>query len=401
MGDVEASAALEARLESLLLQTTLPALSLDATALRRCAIAASVYASLTCDGSDESALAPLLLGPGCDALEEYVFGETEASEESEEPVLLRFDEQPSREHFLLHCVLGNQPALFPFDAAEPLFQSCAEWVRDGVPDVHALAASFPPHTGVVVSDCSAPGQPRTRCTLSDFAQRYESASEPLLYLRDLHMVASRPGFDYQAPALFSWDWPNACHDGGLEGASDLRFVYLGRAGTCTATHCDIGNSYSWSASLCGAKKWTLYPPSATHLLMDRWGGRPPAWPLDEACSRVLWPRAHTAPCLHFTQRAGEVVFVPSGWRHNVVNLEDSLSVNANWFNAGNIHWLAHHALVEQAGEGGAAQRLAAVLSFRERELRAQSDTDRLEALLRALSLKRIEQLLPQLQNKDA
>lgn len=42
------------------------------------------------------------------------------------------------------------------------------------------------------------------------------------------------------------------------------------------------------------------------------------------------------------QRAGQTVFVPSGWHHQVWNLEDTISVNHNWFNGCNIHciWAA-------------------------------------------------------------
>ncbi len=39
-----------------------------------------------------------------------------------------------------------------------------------------------------------------------------------------------------------------------------------------------------------------------------------------------------------TQEAGEAIFVPSGWHHEVENLANTLSVNANWLNAFNAHW---------------------------------------------------------------
>ena len=38
------------------------------------------------------------------------------------------------------------------------------------------------------------------------------------------------------------------------------------------------------------------------------------------------------------QGPGEAIFVPSGWFHVVENLEDTLSINHNWFNAHNCHW---------------------------------------------------------------
>lgn len=36
------------------------------------------------------------------------------------------------------------------------------------------------------------------------------------------------------------------------------------------------------------------------------------------------------------QEAGEAIFVPSGWYHQVQNLQDTISINHNWFNGYNL-----------------------------------------------------------------
>ena len=36
------------------------------------------------------------------------------------------------------------------------------------------------------------------------------------------------------------------------------------------------------------------------------------------------------------QETGDVIFVPSGWHHQVLNLEDTISINHNWFNGANV-----------------------------------------------------------------
>lgn len=41
---------------------------------------------------------------------------------------------------------------------------------------------------------------------------------------------------------------------------------------------------------------------------------------------------------NYSQEAGEVIFVPSGWHHTVENLQDTLSINHNWLNGFNLHW---------------------------------------------------------------
>lgn len=45
---------------------------------------------------------------------------------------------------------------------------------------------------------------------------------------------------------------------------------------------------------------------------------------------LLHPRLAKAAPVWLEQGPGEVVFVPSGWHHEVWNLDDALSVNCNW-----------------------------------------------------------------------
>jgi hypothetical protein len=37
-----------------------------------------------------------------------------------------------------------------------------------------------------------------------------------------------------------------------------------------------------------------------------------------------------------TQESGETIFVPSGWFHQVLNLEDTISINHNWINEASV-----------------------------------------------------------------
>lgn len=50
-------------------------------------------------------------------------------------------------------------------------------------------------------------------------------------------------------------------------------MYLGPAGTWTPLHSDVLRSHSWSANVCGRKRWLLLPPQHTHMLYDRTGSR--------------------------------------------------------------------------------------------------------------------------------
>lgn len=42
------------------------------------------------------------------------------------------------------------------------------------------------------------------------------------------------------------------------------------AGSWTPLHADVFRSYSWSANVCGKKKWIFLPPSQCHLVFDRY-----------------------------------------------------------------------------------------------------------------------------------
>lgn len=79
------------------------------------------------------------------------------------------------------------------------------------------------------------------------------------------------------------------------------------------------NSFSWSFNVKGTKEWTFYPPSPK---MEQ---SPP-----QNKMRVE-PEA-----LVLLQKAGEAIFVPCGWQHEVRNLEETLSINHNWITTANI-----------------------------------------------------------------
>jgi JmjC domain, hydroxylase len=91
--------------------------------------------------------------------------------------------------------------------------------------------------------------------------------------------------------------------------NDYRFVYWGPPGSTTALHSDVLQSLSWSYNVCGAKEWTFYVPTEISGKGE-----------DEVQVVVL-------------QNAGDLVMVPSGWKHSVVNLEETLSINHNWITA--------------------------------------------------------------------
>ncbi|CAG9465905.1 unnamed protein product [Pedinophyceae sp. YPF-701] len=232
----------------------------------------------------------------------------------------------------------------------------------------------------------------------------QAAGHFLLYLKDWHMVAEFPGYAaYQTPEYFADDWLNGFYDeraargAGLKASTaDYRFVYLGPRGTSTPLHADVLRSFSWSVNLAGKKAWRLVPPDLTHHLLDSHGNVAPSLTRKHADScprrkhllaslrgssasacadavaascacgasaaipestarRFPGLEAASQAAVVVTQGVGEAIFVPSGWFHDVRNVEDTLSINHNWCNGFNIGWVARLFIAELgAAEAGIA-----------------------------------------------
>ncbi|PIO24837.1 hypothetical protein AB205_0046260, partial [Aquarana catesbeiana] len=105
----------------------------------------------------------------------------------------------------------------------------------------------------------------------------------------------------------------------------------------TPFHADVFRSYSWSANICGRKKWLLFPPGSEGNLRDCHGNLP----YDVTSPTLQDPKLYLnyqkcCPPIEVTQEAGEIIFVPSGWHHQVYNVIDTISINHNWVNGCNV-----------------------------------------------------------------
>jgi hypothetical protein len=111
---------------------------------------------------------------------------------------------------------------------------------------------------------------------------------------------------YSIPIYFQSDWLNEkCL---AENEDDFRFVYMGGDGTSTPLHMDVLGTYSWSANICGQKRWRFSKPYS----------------------------------IEFIQEPGDILFVPSEWYHDVTNIGYTISINHNWLNAFNIFRIWKH-----------------------------------------------------------
>lgn len=249
------------------------------------------------------------------------------------------------------------------------WRACTDWVlEDGRPNLHFISSNFGGSI-VQVVDCGSrefTEQKRCEMSVAEFIDRWLDLStvkhvsnstnklngKPLLYLKDWHFVKEYPEYTaYTTPLFFRDDWLNLYLDHyhmhedvdiyrkrDDVSCSDYRFVYMGAKGTWTPFHADVFRSYSWSANVRGKKKWYFLSPEQRHLVFDR-NMKNSVYDIFEEVSETIFPDFKKTLWLECTQDQNEIIFVPSGWYHQVHNLEDTISINHNWFNAYNLSWV--------------------------------------------------------------
>uniref|UniRef100_A0A8C4R1H9 2-oxoglutarate and iron-dependent oxygenase JMJD4 n=1 Tax=Eptatretus burgeri TaxID=7764 RepID=A0A8C4R1H9_EPTBU len=234
---------------------------------------------------------------------------------------VRFAEVPRYDPWFRDCLLPCKPAVLP-PALTATWPARSRWLRaDGTPDLSALAHEFG-DARVPVANCDQrqyDANPKQNMTLYDYIAYWKEhialdyrSPQGCLYLKDWHLCRAFPKADiYSTPIHFSSDWLNEFADS--RQTDDYRFVYIGPKGSWTPFHADVLRSHSWSANMCGRKQWLFYPPGQEDLLRDPLGNLPYDVMIDPL------PNAAPAP-LEIIQEAGEVIFVPSGWYHQVHNL---------------------------------------------------------------------------------
>lgn len=96
-----------------------------------------------------------------------------------------------------------------------------------------------------------------------------------------------------------------------------------RSSVCrTPFHADVLTSYSWSANIVGRKRWLLFPPGEENRLRDAHGQLSFDATSEELNDRKKYPNYDATSLRRFEiiQETGEIIFVPSGWHHQVWNL---------------------------------------------------------------------------------
>ncbi|CAG8456328.1 4864_t:CDS:2 [Ambispora leptoticha] len=162
--------------------------------------------------------------------------------------------------------------------------------------------------------------------------------ESPLYLFDKNFAEKCYGIenDYSVPEYFAEDFFKVLD----KNRPDYRWLIIGPSRAGSTFHKDPNSTSAWNAVITGSKKWIMYPPNIL----------PPGVFTSDDEAEVTSPislmewhlnfykeaqRSHPRP-LEGVCQAGEIIFVPNGWWHMVVNLEDSIAITQNFVGTHNL-----------------------------------------------------------------
>ncbi|KAF2836352.1 Clavaminate synthase-like protein [Patellaria atrata CBS 101060] len=168
----------------------------------------------------------------------------------------------------------------------------------------------------------------------------DSSDESPLYLFDSRFV-EKMGLTVGRDEEDASYWIPDCFGGDLfnilgDQRPNSRWLIIGPTRSGSTFHKDPNATSAWNAVIQGSKYWIMFPPSKT-------GELPPGIFLSADQSEITSPLSIAEYLLEFHALArktpgckegicyrGEVLYVPSGWFHLVLNLEDGIAITQNF-----------------------------------------------------------------------
>lgn len=167
---------------------------------------------------------------------------------------------------------------------------------------------------------------------SNFAKRTKPNSA-ISYLRKKHNNSSQALCHiverYAIPKYFRTDFLKLTRS----RRPPFRWLVVGPKRSGTGIHIDPLGTSAWNHLIEGRKHWILFPPNTPK---DKYKCRTD----DEASTwfAEVYPglKYSSINYVEIVQEAGEIVYVPGGWAHVVMNLLFSIAVTHNFCNSSNL-----------------------------------------------------------------
>ncbi|KAI9140090.1 hypothetical protein BKA69DRAFT_1029868 [Paraphysoderma sedebokerense] len=168
--------------------------------------------------------------------------------------------------------------------------------------------------------------------------------EAPVYLFDKNFAARAPKLcqDWEVPEMFREDLFSVLGP----NRPDYRWIIIGPERSGSTMHKDPNSTSAWNAVIKGEKLWILYPPEITPpgvfpsedggevstpvSLVDWWVN----WFLQTKDIVKNLPKDKRP--IWCVCRSSEVVFIPNGWWHTVINLTPSIAITQNFVAESNL-----------------------------------------------------------------
>jgi histone arginine demethylase JMJD6 len=146
--------------------------------------------------------------------------------------------------------------------------------------------------------------------------------------------------DYHVPRHFGQD---VFAVGGEKRRPLYRWLVIGPERSGTGIHIDPLGTSAWNALVRGHKRWVLFPPGTPkHVWSPTKDWEGVSWfthvrpKMDDMYGKGMTIGAFYG-MREILQQPGEVVFVPSGWAHVVINLDLTFAVTQNYCSLANLN----------------------------------------------------------------
>ncbi len=135
--------------------------------------------------------------------------------------------------------------------------------------------------------------------------------------------------DYNVPSYFTDDLFSVV---GEDRRPPYRWFLLGPERSGSTVHVDPLGTSAWNTLISGRKRWVLFPPSTSRNIAKGLNVIQKGED-DEAINyfvdmlpRIRAKHGHHVEIYELIQNPGETIFVPGGWWHGVLNLEDTVAI---------------------------------------------------------------------------
>ena len=155
--------------------------------------------------------------------------------------------------------------------------------------------------------------------------------------------------DYTPPAYFRDDLFRLV---GERRRPPYRWFLIGPKRSGTAVHTDPMNTAAWNTLLHGRKRWAVFPPhiakrvvKGAHHVCPSKDDEPINWFVD-VLPKIRQEAAENGTDLQlseFVQQPGDTVYIPGGWWHVVLNLDDTVAVTQNYVSVTSFEGVWVHA----------------------------------------------------------